>query len=463
MALVSEELQLDGEELYFDELSAIPLAPPHAVEEPPAAKKVCVEAPPAPASSVLAALASPRPINSSGTPSGAPPPLAIAAPAPPPALRRTATPPSRLSAALGAGAVLSAHAPGPAPTHILRRPRTSPVMPRRRLAVVSLLKPETCVDAIRADLIARITAMLRRHFFRCGSVPEFEVATGKGLRVPRRSYARLCFSWPTEEEAEDFKRLFHRSIPLNASRSVLLKVFEDRNPGFTAAKAGGAATLSLRNFPPGYTLEDVRDFLLQGADPVEPAWLEDLQFFHRTTDPYEEVFLLVFTGIPLPPPDDPTFSRIPAVIPFADDSPPALLNISTHVCAFCGNNHRDSDHETFAFKRKQRLNNKVQISVAQLQETNGQILGARPAPDAFRKDPGLLYIGLDTEVEPWTCVLCNFACGPALDSAMAYMASEAHTSNLRAAAKGPAAKKKYSNWRALTFLATPQIMAFLSQ
>ncbi|CAI5481205.1 unnamed protein product [Closterium sp. Yama58-4] len=162
--------------------------------------------------------------------------------------------------------------------------------------------PETGADAIRADLIARITAMLKPHFFRRGSVPEFEVATGEALRVPRRSYARLCFSWPTEEEAEDFKRLFPRSIPLNASRSVLLKVFEDRNPGFTAAKAGGAATLSLRNIRPGYTPEDVREFLLQGADPAEPAWLADLQFFHRTTDPYEEVFLPVFTGIPLPPP-----------------------------------------------------------------------------------------------------------------------------------------------------------------
>ncbi|CAI5969390.1 unnamed protein product [Closterium sp. NIES-64] len=93
----------------------------------------------------------------------------------------------------------------------------------------------------------------------------------------------------------------------------------------------------------------------------------------------------------------------------------------------------------------------------------GQILGARPAPDAFRKDPGFLFIGLDTDIEPWTCVLCNFTCGPALESAMAHMDSEAHTSNLHAAAKGPAAKEKYSIWRALTFLATPQIASFLSQ
>ncbi|CAI5505217.1 unnamed protein product [Closterium sp. Naga37s-1] len=185
--------------------------------------------------------------------------------------------------------------------------------------------PETGADAIRADLIARITAMLKPHFFRCGSVPEFESATGEVLRVPRRAYARLCFSWPTEEAAEDFERLFPRSIPLNLSRSVLLKVFEDRS------KAGGATAMSLLNIPPGYTPEDVRDFLLHGADPSEPAWLADLQYFHRTTDPYEEVFLPIFTRIPLPRSGVPSFSRIPAVIPFEDDSPNALLNISTHV------------------------------------------------------------------------------------------------------------------------------------
>ncbi|CAI5989391.1 unnamed protein product [Closterium sp. NIES-65] len=377
MSLVDEDLQLDGEELHLDELPAITLAPSPAADETPAAKKVCVGAPPsapgpsAPANNVPVVFA-PAPTGAaSGSPAGVRF-SAIAAPSTPSVLNRPPSPTTPLaSASQGAGIVLTAHAPAPAPTRNLRRPRPGPVMPHHRLAVVSLLMPEAGADAIRADLIARITAMLKPHFFRRGSVPEFEVATGEALRVPRRAYARLCFSWPTEEEADDFKRLFPRSISLNSSRSVLLKVFEDRNPGFTAAKAGGAATLSLRNIPPGYTPEDVRDFLLNGADPSEPGWLADLQFFHRTTDPYEEVFLSVFTGIPLPLPDDPSFSRIPAVIPFEDGSPPALLNVSTHVCAFCGNKHRDSDHETFAFKRKQRLNNKAHICVAQLQQTNG--------------------------------------------------------------------------------------------
>ncbi|CAI5982312.1 unnamed protein product, partial [Closterium sp. NIES-64] len=83
---------------------------------------------------------------------------------------------------------------------------------------------------------------------------------------------------------------------------------------------------------------------------------------------------------------------------------------------------------------------------------SGQMLGARSAPTAFRKDPGLLFIGIDEYVEPWICALCNFVSGPALDSAMAHLASKPHATNLRAAAKGPAVKEKYSNWRALTVI-----------
>ncbi|CAI5459007.1 unnamed protein product [Closterium sp. Yama58-4] len=602
MALVDEDLQLDGEELHLDELPVIPLAHPPTADAPPAAKKVCVEAPPpapvpsAPSRSVMSAFAPSLTGSASGAPLGASSP-ALAAPAPPLALHRSASPISpRPGAALGAGVALAAHAPSPAPSRTLRRPRPGPVMPRRRLAVVTLLLPETGVDAIRADLIARITAMLKPHFFRRGSVPEFEVATSEPLRVPRRAYAKLCFSWLTEEEAEDFKRLFPRSIPLSASRSVLLKVFEDRNPGFTAAKAPGAATLSLRNIPPGFTPEDVREFLLHGANPSEPAWLADLQFFHRTTDPYEEVFLPVFTSIPLPPrmtlpsPASPLSSRLrttplPPCSTFPPTSAPTVGTITVLMAAavsFCTAHlplYPDTlspcppycplfpgpplttlpaarwlsiphpSPQLLCFSSRplsaspcpapqlspgfcaraspsprilQPLGSGPSCFSAILPRSPfisptaaswsllppyvnwlachntpclpstppytllsapamlplyllcslllspppllplGQILGARPAPDAFCKDPGFLYIGLDTDVEPWTCVPCNFACGPALDSAMVHMASDAHTSNLRAAAKGPAAKEKYSNWRALTFLATPQIAAFLS-
>ncbi|CAI5466455.1 unnamed protein product [Closterium sp. Yama58-4] len=371
MSLVGEDLRLDGEDLNLEELPNVNLPDLPTSDDPPAAKKACFEGPSAP--------------GSSASPSGIPMPAASDYAAPHPSPSAAPTPlPASASAAPTAGAPLGAvnlHTPPPpnaATLRNLRRPRPGGpglVMPRRRLAVVTLLMPEAGAETIRADLIARISAMLKPHFFRCGSVPEFEAATGDLLRVPRRSYARLSFTWPSEENAEDFKRLFPRSISLNSSRSVLLKVFEDRFPDFTAAKAAGAATLSLRNVPPGYTPADIREFLLHQDEPGDSAWLAELRFFHRTMDPYEEVYLPIFSGIPLPPPDDPSFSRIPAVIPFEDASDPALLNISSHKCGLCGHNHRDGDHEIFPIKRKQRLNNKVQISVAHLQQTNV------PSPD----------------------------------------------------------------------------------
>ncbi|CAI5976363.1 unnamed protein product [Closterium sp. NIES-64] len=79
---------------------------------------------------------------------------------------------------------------------------------------------------------------------------------------------------------------------------------------------------------------------------------------------------VLFTDIPLPPQDDPCFLRIPTVINFEDNSSPALLHISSHVCSFCDNNHRDANNEIFPTKRRQRLTNKQQLSFAQLQQAN---------------------------------------------------------------------------------------------
>ncbi|CAI5488900.1 unnamed protein product [Closterium sp. Naga37s-1] len=266
---------------------------------------------------------------------------------------------------------------------------------------------------------------------------------------------------------------------------------------------------------------------------------------------------VLFTDIPLPPQDDPCFLRIPAVINFEDDSSPALLNISSHVCSFCGNNHRDANNEIFPTKRGQRLTNKQQLSFAQLQQANSvarntfnppsppllflpsflrtphlslmpanllayglpasrlmdracspplspnpplpsllsspetlthlplgstlgskhplhickvllpptlalpslpllprQLLGSRATPAAFRNDPGLLYIGLDVDVEPWTCALCNLTCGAALDSAMAHIASELQAAK-KLSAHLPAAKEKYIGWKVMAFVALP--------
>ncbi|CAI5460317.1 unnamed protein product [Closterium sp. Yama58-4] len=515
------------------------------------------------------ALSAAPPATTVASPPSAAPPIspAFAAPSAAPVISPSAADPPRQRASAAASGVPEDQADQAdtlAISRNLRRQRAAiliPVMPPRRLAVVEILFPEAGAEAIRADLITRISRHLQPFHFRNNVVPEFQPSVGEVLRIPRRAYARLCFSWPSQDDADDFKSLFPLTFHLPNSRSVVLKVHVDRYPRFTSAKAGGAATLTLRNVPPGYAPEDLRTFLMHQDVAGEPSWLADLQFFHQIKDPYEDMYLPIFTGIPLPPQDDPDFLRIPAVLNFEFDSPPALLNISSHVCTFCGNNHRDADHEIFPTKRRQRLTNRQQLSVAQLQQANNaphvlptlylasvpaqadlllasgmrlrpspfpqpaapislsltpsyalphpqalphepalhlqfspaphlgpsltapppplsagipsmgrfsaptsrQALGSRAAPAAFRNDPGMLYIGLDADVEPWTCALCNLTCGAALDSAMAHIASEPYVAKKLSAAHLPAAKEKYTGWKAMTFVALPQIADFLAQ
>ncbi|CAI5959364.1 unnamed protein product [Closterium sp. NIES-65] len=83
---------------------------------------------------------------------------------------------------------------------------------------------------------------------------------------------------------------------------------------------------------------------------------------------------------------------------------------------------------------------------------NRNLLGTHAAPTAFRNDPGLLYIGLDDWVEYWTCALCDFTCGAALDSAMEHIQSYLHATRVKASAHRPAAKDDFGPWRALTLL-----------
>ncbi|CAI5495353.1 unnamed protein product [Closterium sp. Naga37s-1] len=91
----------------------------------------------------------------------------------------------------------------------------------------------------------------------------------------------------------------------------------------------------------------------------------------------------------------------------------------------------------------------------------GRLIGQQPAPAAFKKDPGLLLIGIDLDVEVWTCSLCDFECGLALDSAMYHLASETHRKHLQDSAHLPAVKEKYGAWRVTTLLQHPRITAFL--
>ncbi|CAI5531296.1 unnamed protein product [Closterium sp. Naga37s-1] len=60
----------------------------------------------------------------------------------------------------------------------------------------------------------------------------------------------------------------------------------------------------------------------------------------------------------------------------------------------------------------------------------GKLVDQNPTVHAFKKDPGLLYIGLEGDVEAWTCAVCSFCCGWALDSVMQHLKTPAHQSHL---------------------------------
>ncbi|CAI5522801.1 unnamed protein product [Closterium sp. Naga37s-1] len=304
MTLADDELQLVAEELQLEDLpdGSLPADPP--TDGAPASKKLCTEGDvsdvvPGPSSSAL-------PIPNTSTPL----PNANALPTAPLATAQAVSPHSKAPLIPPAYAASSA-APVASP---------SAADPPRQLAPAAA--GGAGAEAIRADLITRISKHLQPFHFRNNVIPKFQPSVGGVLRIPRRAYTRLCFSWPSQDDADDFKGIFPHTFHLPNSRSVLLKVYVDRYPRFTSASAEGAATLMHQDDVPG-------------------------------------------------------FLCIPPVINFEDDSPPALLNISSHMCSFCCNNHRDADHEIFPTKRRQRLSNKQQLSVAQLQQAN-----SKPVPSA---------------------------------------------------------------------------------
>ncbi|CAI5979579.1 unnamed protein product [Closterium sp. NIES-65] len=176
--------------------------------------------------------------------------------------------------------------------------------------------------------------------FETGITPPFEHTVGDPLRMARRVYGRLQFSWPSQADATAFRRLFPLSLKLPNSRPVLLKEFVDRFEEFTAPKAAGTPTLSIRNVPMEYAPEDIRTFLLDSIEPDGAHWLADLTNFHRASDPYEGTYFTHLAGLPVATPDDPHFNLIPFEILLEVNTPPMLLNFSCHVCALCSNNHR---------------------------------------------------------------------------------------------------------------------------
>ncbi|CAI7854811.1 unnamed protein product [Closterium sp. NIES-53] len=259
----------------------------------------------------------------------------------------------------------------------LRRARTTAattmLLPLRRRVVVTLLLPEAGLESHRTEIRAGINALLCGFMFDSGVIPPFEQTVGEPLRVARRAYDRLLFSWSSQEDAAAFRKLFPLALKVPNSRPVMLKVYVDKFEAFTAAKAAGAPTLSIRNVPLEFDPDDIRASLLQATEEDGAHWLADLTDFHRASDPYEDTYFTHLAGLPVATPDDPNFERIPSEILLERNKPAMLLNLSCHVCSLCANNHCASDHEAFAVRRRGRLTNRNTISIAQLQQTNGTL------------------------------------------------------------------------------------------
>ncbi|CAI5514716.1 unnamed protein product [Closterium sp. Naga37s-1] len=390
-AAEEEAFAESGEDLLVEDLpegliDELTCSPDH-----PAAKKPCTDAGAghtsinSPATSSDSALAQPP---------RSPMPLAAAAPASPsrgptPTLAATAAAPNAPAlhaaayASVAAGvnpapalpaSLFASPAPGGSPRN-LRRARTATatpmLLPLRRRVVVTLLLPEAGLESHRTEILAGINAQLCGFMFDSGTIPPFDHTVGEPLRVGRRVYGRLRFSWPSQEDASVFRKLFPLMLKVSNSRPVMLKAFFDKFEAFTAAKAAGACTLSIRNVPLEIDPEKIRAFLLGTTEEDGAHWLADLTDFHRASDPYENTFFTHLAGLPVATPDDPNFEIIPSEILLEENKPAMLVNFSCHVCALCGNNHRAPDHEAFAARRRGRLTNKNTISIAQLQQANG--------------------------------------------------------------------------------------------
>ncbi|CAI5941291.1 unnamed protein product [Closterium sp. NIES-65] len=325
---------------------------------------------------------------------------------------------------------------------------------------------------------------------------------GDPYRMARRVYGRLLFSWPTQEDAAAFRKLFPLTLKVSNSRPLLLKVFEDRFAAFTAAKAAGAPTLSIRNVPLDFDPEDIRAYLLGSTEPDGSHWLADLTDFHRASDPYEDTYITHLAGLPVATPDDPDFERIlsrnpnggeqtshaaqlfqPRVrtqpIPCTATSfphplnPPLPLRLPTlYLCSPTPWDPSPTSRPGFGpllpivptpplfsppTPAPPRQQPPPQEPSAASSFSPCNILGNHAAPTTFRNDPGLLYVGLDDKVETWTCALCDFTCGAALDSAMVHIQSAMHTSRVKAMAHRPAAKEAFGPWSAQK----PSVATFL--
>ncbi|CAI7904281.1 unnamed protein product [Closterium sp. NIES-54] len=377
----------------------------------PAAKKLCSEGQPSAAGASGVASAShsappPIPRASSSGSSAATGPTPVCAPAPsaprpaPVSWSWPALPepePEPVAAGLATGLALNIR------YRNLRRHCTTvgtvlQAMTRNTQSLVDIIFSESSAEEVRAAVLARIASLINGQAFN-GVIPSFVAVAGEALRLPRRTYSKHSYSWPSANDARIFHSLFPITVRLSNNRAMEVKVFTDPNEEFTTARARGDTHLVLRNVPLGYSPERLCSTLLAGRTDSGLPWLADLRLFHRLKDPYDESAYSQLLGLPVAVDDDAGFDRC--------------------------------------------------------------LIGQQPAPAAFKKDPGLLLIGVDLDVEVWTCAICEFECGLALDSAMYHLNSELHRKHLQESAHLPATKDKYGAWRVTTLLQHPRIAAFL--
>ncbi|CAI5474220.1 unnamed protein product [Closterium sp. Yama58-4] len=135
----------------------------------------------------------------------------------------------------------------------LRPPRlcpSPPILMTSSHSVVTLLFPEASADDIRATLISKILAKLKPSLFDCGFVPDARPTNGETMHFAGRSYATICFSWPTEQSAHEFLLIYNHPIELAPGRSISVKPYVDPHPEFTTAKAEGAPYSPCAGFLP---------------------------------------------------------------------------------------------------------------------------------------------------------------------------------------------------------------------
>ncbi|CAI5989067.1 unnamed protein product [Closterium sp. NIES-64] len=541
-----EALGASGKDLAVDDL---PKGMFHHLAEPadlPAAKKPCMD----PGSRNA-------PNSSPSISSGSAPAMPAYSPAPLAAAALTA-PPIGLAPTQAATAAAAPNTSATRATAYASVGSASILAPALPASLFTSPTPSG-LESHRSEILAGVNAQLCGFMFASGIIHSVEQTVGDPYRMARRVYGRLLFSWPTQEDAAAFRKLFPLTLKVSNSRPLLLKVFEDRFAAFTAAKAAGAPTLSIRNVPLDFDPEDIRAYLLGSTEPDGSHWLADLTDFHRASDPYEDTYITHLAGLPVATPDDPDFERILSRNPNGGEQtshaaqlfqprvrtlpltplyslaapPPAFLTaagrprtltptpllhsapayplprtppLGTHppprarALALCSplypphpsshppllpppaNNlpHRNpplplpslpvytlttllpyssqlSLSPIWLGLLPSLLPSKLPPPFSNALPHAGNILGNHAAPTTFRNDPGLLYVGLDDKVETWTCALCDFTCGAALDSAMVHIQSAMHTSRVKAMAHRPAAKEAFGPWSAQK----PSVATFL--